>query len=579
MSGDWKRLQWSSVDEREGRENMFGKRMRHINRYREIATALIGQGFGYIVEEMGLIEKVPYYQRIRSESAGKNAKGIGERIRLVLQQLGPTYIKLGQIASTRPDLLPPGIIEQLEQLQDKVPEFSFDQVRDLIQQELGADLEDIFQQFDQMPLAAASIGQVHLASLQTGEKVAVKIQRPGIAVDIETDLEILYELASLAQRRFRWAERYQIVDMVDEFSKSLRKELDYTVEARNAEKIAKQFAHHAEIYIPRMYWDYTTRKILTAEFIEGVKISEIEKLRCQGYNLSLIAERFANGIFHQIFVEGFFHGDPHPGNVVVLPDEVVAFLDFGMVGRLSQEMRYNLSSLVIGLMRHNSDDLIKTVLRMGIIADHVNMLKLRDDIELLKEKYYGVPLSKISLGDAVSNFFSVAQEHKIRVPADMVLIGKSLLTVEGIVEKLDPKLSILDVAEPFGKKLLLERMNPIGIAESLWKNATNFTELFAGLPGNFKELSTVVNRGRLRLDVSIPEMEFFLRNQDRMSNRLSFSIILLAFSIIMGSIIVSMSLVGQASLLWRIPIVEIGFGIAMLMFIWLLYAIVRSGKL
>nr|WP_092068889.1 AarF/ABC1/UbiB kinase family protein [Dendrosporobacter quercicolus]NSL47266.1 AarF/ABC1/UbiB kinase family protein [Dendrosporobacter quercicolus DSM 1736]SDL82921.1 2-octaprenylphenol hydroxylase [Dendrosporobacter quercicolus] len=558
---------------------MFGKRMRHINRYREVATALISQGFGYIVEEMGLIEKVPYYQRIRSRDANKNTGGIGERIRLVLQQLGPTYIKLGQIASTRPDLLPPAIIEQLEKLQDEVPGFSFDQVQALIQQELGADLEDIFQQFDQQPLAAASIGQVHLAVLQTGEKVAVKIQRPGIATDIATDLEILYELASLAQRRFQWAERYQIVDMVDEFAKSLSKELDYTVEARNAEKIAKQFENHPEIYIPRIYWDYSTKKILASEFIEGMKISEVEKLTCQGYNLSLIAERFANGIFHQIFIEGFFHGDPHPGNVVVLPGEVIAFLDFGMVGRLSQEMKYNLSSLVIGLMRHNSDDLIKTVLRMGIIGDQVNMLKLRDDVELLKEQYYGVPLSKISLGDAVNNFFAVAQEHKIRIPADMVLIGKSLLTVEGIVEKLDPGLSILDVAEPFGKKLLMERLNPIGIAESLWRNAADFAELFGGIPGSFKELGTVVNKGRLRLDVSIPEMEFFLRNQDRMSNRLSFSIILLAFSIIMGSVIVSLSLVGQAWLIGKIPIVEIAFGIAVMMFAWLLFAIVRSGKL
>lgn len=558
---------------------MFGKRMRHINRYREVATALISQGFGYIVEEMGLIEKVPYYQRIRSRDAHKNTGGIGERIRLVLQQLGPTYIKLGQIASTRPDLLPPAIIEQLEKLQDEVPGFSFDQVRALIQQELGADLEDIFQQFDQQPLAAASIGQVHPAVLQTGEKVAVKIQRPGIATDIATDLEILYELASLAQRRFQWAERYQIVDMVDEFAKSLSKELDYTVEARNAETIAKQFKNHPEIYIPRIYWDYSTKKILASEFIEGVKISEVEKLTCQGCNLSLIAERFANGIFHQIFIEGFFHGDPHPGNVVVLPGEVIAFLDFGMVGRLSQEMKYNLSSLVIGLMRHNSDDLIKTVLRMGIIGDQVNMLKLRDDVEFLKEQYYGVPLSKISLGDAVKNFFAVAQEHKIRIPADMVLIGKSLLTVEGIVEKLDPGLSILDVAEPFGKKLLMERLNPIGIAESLWRNAADFAELFGSIPGSFKEMGTVVNKGRLRLDVSIPEMEFFLRNQDRMSNRLSFSIILLAFSIIMGSVIVSLSLVGQAWLIGKIPIVEIAFGIAVMMFAWLLYAIVRSGKL
>ncbi|AEG60974.1 ABC-1 domain-containing protein [Desulforamulus ruminis DSM 2154] len=557
----------------------MGRRIRHINRYREIAAAMISQGFHYIVEEMGLIEKVPYYQRLRPLARDKSSGGIGERIRLVLQQLGPTYIKLGQIASTRPDILPPAILSELEKLQDKVPPFSFAQVTSVIEQELGAELEEIFEQFDPDPLAAASIGQVHQAVLRTGEKVAVKIQRPGIAANIETDLEILYELARLAQRRFQWAEAYQIVDIVDEFAKSLGNELDYTIEARNAEKIYKQFQDNAQIYIPKVYWDYSSKKVLTAEYIAGIKISERDSLAQQGYHLSLLAERFAKGIFHQIFIEGFFHGDPHPGNVVVLPGEIIAFLDFGMVGRLSPDMKYHLSSIVIGLMRQNSDDLLKTLLRMGIVPDDVNMVKLRDDIEILREKYYGVPLSQISLGEAVNNIFAVTLTHKIKMPADFALVGKALLTMEGIAEKLDPKLSILDIAQPFGRKLLMERLRPMGMAKTLGKNAADFAELLLSIPKHFQDLSAVIKRGRLGLEVSVPEMELFLKNQDRMGNRLSFSIILLAFSIIMASIIISLPLAGQSSPLWKIPIVEIGFGMAMLMFLWLLYAIVRSGKL
>ncbi|HWR07391.1 ABC1 kinase family protein [Sporomusa sp.] len=558
---------------------MFAKRVRHINRYREIAAALLSQGFDYIVEEMGLSQKVPYYQRVRPVFTENNTGGVGERIRLVFQQLGPTYVKLGQIASTRPDLLPPEIIGELEKLQDKVPGFPFEEVRSVLQAELGGTLEEIFQHFEPEPLAAASIGQVHQAVLKTGETVAVKIQRPNIAADIETDLEILYELASLAERRFHWAETYQLVDMIDEFAKALRNELDYTSEARNAEKISKQFINNPMIYVPKVYWDYSTRKVLTAEYIEGIKISKSEKLEQQGYNLSLLAERFAKGIFHQIFMEGFFHGDPHPGNVVVLPGEIIAFLDFGMVGRLSAEMKYNLSSVVIGLMRQNSDDLTKAIFRIGVVPDTVNRLQLREDIDLLQEKYYGVPLSKVSLGEAISSIFAVSLKHKIKIPADLVLVGKALLTMEGVVEKLDPGLSILDIAEPFGQKLLLERLHPKNLTKALLQNINDFGELFISFPQYFHELRSIVRRGRLHLEIAIPEIEHILKTQDRISNRLSFSIILLAFSLIMSSIIVSLSIAGQYSLLWKLPIVEIGFAIAMVMFIWLLYAIIRSGKL
>lgn len=555
---------------------MFGKRMRHINRYRDIAAALISQGFDYVVEEIGLVQKAPALPKIALTD--KNTRSIGERIRLVLQQLGPTYIKLGQIASTRPDLLPAEVICELEKLQDKVSAFSFAQTRNIIEHELGTKVEEIFKEFESSPLAAASIGQVYRAVLKTGENVAVKIQRPGIISIIKTDLEILHELASLAERRFTWAENYQLADMVDEFSKSLHNELDYTIEAHNAEKIAKQFIDNPKIYIPKVYWDYSTKKVLTADYIEGLKISEVEKLAQQGYNLHRLAERLVKAIFQQIFVEGFFHGDPHPGNVVVLPGEIIGFLDFGMVGRLSPEMKYNLASLIIALTRQNSDGLVKAILRIGVVPDNVNMPQLRDDIELVKERYWGVPLSRISLADAVSDIFAIALKHNIKIPADLTLMGKTLLTVEGTVEKLDPGLSILDVAEPFGRKLLIGRLHPKVLVETVWKNAAEFGDILVGFPKHFKELSSFVKRGRLRLDVSIPEMDFFLKTQDRISNRLAFSITLMAFSIIMAGIIIGLSLAGQPALLFKIPAIEIGFGISTLMFLWLLYAILRSGR-
>ncbi|RAK19407.1 2-octaprenylphenol hydroxylase [Anoxybacillus vitaminiphilus] len=557
---------------------MAGKRMRHISRYRDIAIALVRNGFGMVVEEIGFAQFLSFPQRLFFETKGKEQKTTGERIRIVLQELGPTFVKLGQIASTRPDLLPEEIIRELEKLQDRVPPFSFQKVREIVEEELGGELGEIFRHFEESPLAAASIGQVHQAILRSGEKVAVKIQRPNIAAVIETDLEILQDLADLAERRSEWAAKYQIRDMVDEFSKSLRAELDYTIEARNTEKISNQFRNDPNIYVPKVFWEYSTKKVLTMEYVEGVKFSELEKLKQNGYDLKILAERLAKGIFHQIFIEGFFHGDPHPGNVLVLPGEVIAFIDFGMVGRLTPEMKYHFSSLVIALMRQSTDGVIKAILQMGLVPDDVNLVQLRDDIDELREKYYDVPLSQISLGEAVNDLFRVAFRHSIRIPAELTLLGKTLLTVEGVVEKLDPDFSILNIAEPFGRQLLKERLHPKNVTETVWKRVSDYGELLFDLPKHMKELTSLIKRGRLRLEIDIPELDLFLQKLDRISNRLSFSIVLLAFSIIMVGIIIGSSMGRQSTLLWKIPAIEIGFGVATLMFLWLLYSIFKSGR-
>lgn len=562
----------------EGDLLMFGKRIRHISRYREIASALIRHGFGIVVEEIGFGQVLSFPQRMLFENKGKDSKTTGERVRLVLQELGPTFVKLGQIASTRPDLLPEEIIRELEKLQDRVPPFSFQEVRGIVEAELGGGLEDLFRQFEETPLAAASIGQVHQAVLRSGEKVVVKIQRPNVTAVIETDLEILQDLALLAEHRLEWAARYQIRDMVDEFSKSLRAELDYTIEGRNAERISNQFRNDPNIHVPKVFWEYSTQKVLTMEYAEGVKLNEPDKLKQNGYNPKILAERLAKAIFQQIFIDGFFHGDPHPGNVLALPGEAIVFLDFGMTGRLTPGMKYHFSSLVIALMRQSTDGVIKAIFRMGLVPDDVNLAHLRDDVEQLREKYYGVPLSQISLGEAVNDLFRVAFRHSIRIPADLTLLGKTLLTVEGVVEKLDPDFNILDIAEPFGRQLLKERLHPKSLAETVWKRVSDYGELLADLPKHMKEATSLIKRGRLRLEIDIPGLDLFLKKLDRISNRLSFSIVLLAFSIIMVGIIIGSSLGRQSTLLWRIPAIEIGFVVATLMFLWLLYSIFKSGR-
>lgn len=505
-------------------------------------------------------------------------KTTGERIRLFLEELGPTFVKLGQIASTRPDLVPAGILAELAKLQDHVAPFSFEEVKRIVELELGAELEELFDQFEEEPSGAASIGQVHFAVLQNGEKVAVKIQRPNIEQMMKTDLEILQEIARLAEHRLEWAAQYQVSEIVEEFSKALLAELDYSVEGRNADKIAKQFKNDEHILVPKVYWDYSTKKILTMECIEGVKLNEINILKHDGYDTKLLAERVVHSIFHQILNEGFFHGDPHPGNVSALPGNKIVFIDFGMVGRLTPQMKANFASLVVAMMRQSTDGIIRVIMRMGIVPEDVDIGLLKADVESLNEKYYDVPLSKVSLGEAVNDLFSIAHYHKIQIPADLTLVGKTLLTMEGLVEKLDPEISIIKIAEPFGRELIKERYRPDHIAKRMITQWNEYWDIFIDSPKHMRELAGIIKKGKIPMEVSMPNIELFLTKLDRISNRLSFSIVLLSFSIIMVGLIIGSALGGQASLLWNLPAIEIGFIIALLMFLWLIFSIFRSGR-
>lgn len=558
---------------------MFRKHLRHISRYREIASILASQGFGYLIEETDIIEKIPYHEHLRIKFSSASSLDLGERICTALQELGPTYIKLGQMASTRQDLLPHAITIQLEKLQDDVRPFSFDEVQTLIKAELGDSLENIFSSFDRAPLATASIGQVHLAQLKSGERVAVKLQRPGIIEKIETDLEILFDIATAAQNRLQWAKDYQLVDIIDEFSNALLKELDYAVEGRNAEKMKLQLKKEGEIHIPEIYWEYSSKKILTMEFISGIKVNQIETLKEQGFDCAIIAKRFAENIFQQIFINGCFHGDPHPGNILVLPDNVIAFLDFGMTGHLSSEMKRSLSSLLIGFKRNDTNELLRAVLRIGIVPGEIDTTQLKNDIELFRDTYYGLPLSKISIHEAINQFFAIARKHSIRIPSDLILVCKSLLTVESIVKRLDTNLSLVNIIEPFSHQLLLERLHPSAIAESLWNITSDFSEVIEHAPQDIRSLRSLIRQGHLQVRLSLADASTLFKQLAQLSNRISVSIILLAFSILMGSIIISFSIMGKPSALWNLPVIEAGICIAFIMFLWVLYAIFRSGKL
>ncbi|MFM9281370.1 ABC1 kinase family protein [Paenibacillus jiagnxiensis] len=547
--------------------------MRHAGRYKEIAMAFARHGFGYILEEIGLSMPRGWLSR---ETNG--TRTTGERIRLVLEDLGPAFIKLGQLASTRADLLPDYIIRELVKLQDQVPPFSAETASGILEQELGMPLHSILSRFEDTPLAAASIGQVHLGRLHSGEDVAIKIQRPGVDRMIRRDLEILRNLTAMAAKRWEWVERYQLPQMVEELGKSLISELDYTHEARNNERIALQFAGSRDVYIPKIYWEHTASRILTMEFVEGITLSRREELVQKGFDLKDAAQKLVDAMLQQIFIEGFFHADPHPGNLLMMKDGKLAFLDFGMVGHLNEDMKSPLASLIIALMRHNTDSMMRAINRLGLIDPDVDAQKLRNDLNRLREEYADVPFSQISLGQALNDLFSTAQKHRIGLPSDIVMLGKALLTMEGVIENLDPELSIIKLAEPFGRKLVKERFSTRRIRGKLLGGAAELAETLVELPTQVRHLASVISKGKLKLEVTVPELEMLLRRLDQISNRLSFSIVLLAFSIIMVGLIIGSSLAHRSTLLWDVPAIEIGFVVALLMVAFLLYSIFRSGR-
>lgn len=541
--------------------------------------ALMRHGFGYMVEELGLYHLLSLPRRIVTQEVHA-ALTLGERIRRVLEDLGPTFVKLGQLASTRSDLLPEPIIAELVKLQDSVAPFSAETARSIVEQELDQPLNEIFEAFENTPIAAASIGQVHRAVLHGGQSVAVKIQRPGVTRTMSRDLEILHDLSALAEKRLDWAKQYGLTRMVEEFSRSLLAELDYAQEGRNAERIAAQHTEQAKpkVAIPTIYWDYSSARVLTMEYVSGITLNRREELLKRGMKLKAIAQQLVEMMLDQIFIHGFFHADPHPGNVMLLDNGKLALIDFGMVGRLNEEMKDSLSALVIALMRRNTDSMVRAILRLGVIPENTDRAVLRDDVERLRESYYDIPFNRISIGKALNDLFGIARKHRLVIPPDLAMLGKTMLTLEGVVANLDPSFSIVQMAEPFGRQLLQQRFSGSRIQRKLLGGVADLAESLVELPSQARQLSALLSSGKLKVEVGLPELKNLEHKFSRVGNRLSFSLVLLAFSIIMAGLIIGSSLRGEPSLLWDFRVVEIASVIALLMVVWLLLSIFKSGR-
>ncbi|WP_411954687.1 ABC1 kinase family protein [Alkalibacillus sp. S2W] len=558
---------------------MIGKRMKHMRRYREIAAALARNGFGYFVKEVGLDQVFSLPRRVYvNQRHSETPQQLGMRLRSFLEELGPTFIKVGQIASMRPDLLPKDVIRELSYLQDELEPFSFEDVQMMIEQDFGERVEDLFDEFNPEPIGVASIGQVHEATLPNGQRVAVKVRRPGVFEQIHTDLEILEELAKRAERRFNWAEQYQVTGVLEEFKSAIIDELNYETEGLNADLMRKQFDEWETIKIPNIYWDYSSKRVLTMEFVEGYKLNQVDEMKEANFDLDTIAENMIQALYHQIFKDGLFHADPHQGNFFITEDQKIALMDFGLVGRLSRDMKSRLASLVIAIVRQDANKIVKTIKKLGIAPDHLDESSLRRDIDQLMIKYYDVPLKDISIGESITDMYKIAQQHQIYIQPDLSLVGKTMFTMESVIETLAPDLDMFAIAEPYGRDLLRQKYNPKRTAEKIFDQLGEYGEAVEDLPEVLQEINAMAKKRKVPIEMNFSKADTFMRKLDQVSNRLSFSIVLLAFSLIMVGLMIGSALNEQHSMVWSIPAIEIGFVIALLMFLWMLYSIMRSGR-
>ena len=450
--------------------------------------------------------------------------------RLALEELGPTFIKFGQILSTRPDLLPPSYITELSKLQDNVPPTPWSLIREVLTRELGREPEQVFLTIDPQPLAAASLAQVHAAILPDGQEVVVKVQRPGISAVIETDLEILSSLAKRAQTA-RLGKVYDFVNMANDFAFTLRNELDYRREGRNADRFRENFVNESHLFIPHIYWEYSSQCVLVLERIHGIKIDNLPALDEAGYDRHRIALHSARVIIKEVLEDGFFHADAHPGNYNVLPGEVIGAMDFGMVGYLKDRDRLDLIRLYLVAVGLDADGIVDQLIRMGAAGAEVDRIGLARDIGRLLNKYYTLPLKDIRAREIVEEIMPIAFLHRLRLPSDLWLLGKTLAMMEGVGLRLDPDFDVFAVAQPFVWRLMWNMAIPnAGWARAALLGGANWGELFNRLPRAGNRMLERIERDE-PFAIQIDDTDQIINRLDRLFTRLSLSILLSALII------------------------------------------------
>jgi ubiquinone biosynthesis protein len=516
---------------------------RKFKRSRQIVTIFINHGLGTLIDRLGILKYLKIEKQTKEYTEREISKlSVGERLRLSFEELGPTFIKLGQIMSTRPDLLPRDIIHELEKLQDAVAPFHINEVREVIEFELGDKLENIFREFKEEPIAAASIGQVHRAKLLAGKEVVVKVQRPNIEKNIELDLGILKDLADFIDNRTRFGKLYSFSKMVEEFETTLSNELDFRLEGENAETFKVNFKDDANVIVPEISWIHTTNRVLTMEEIQGASLKNFEVLDQLGLDKTIIARNLANSILYQILRDGFFHGDPHPGNIMVLENNTIAFLDLGMIGQLNNHRKNQFLKMLMGITLKDSKLIVQAIVELDAMSERINMRNLEKDIDRLRDQVLSVPLSQIKIGEVFNEIFDLAFSYNIMIPGEFTMLAKSLITLEGLVEKLDPELNVLEIAEPIAGKLVFTLITPEKIGREILGGAMDYSNLVRKFPSIFLNFLDKMEHDDFTVQLKLKEADRYAQKLDKAFNRLSISLVLLSLSIVIAGTIVGLSL-------------------------------------
>ena len=558
----------------------FGRTYRHLNRYRQILGILIKYGFGDLIERLNVDQYIEIGLQLLSASkrpyspAHKYTRA--ERVRMTLEELGPTYIKLGQLLSTRSDLVPANYIKELSKLQDQVPPFAFDDVRNVFESEFHRPPDELFETFVPEPFASASIGQVHKARTREGDIVAVKVQRPGIKQLIEVDVEIMLHLATLMERNIEEMSFQRPVKIVEEFARSIEKEIDYNIEAASIERFARQFLSVPTIYVPKVFREITTERILTMEFVKGIKVSKLAMLASAGLDKRRVVDLGADLLLQQVFDHGFFHADPHPGNILVLPDHVICLLDFGMMGSIDRYTKQAFVDLIYGAVRRDEFRTTQVLLRLTSWELEPDVRMLERDVADMMGRYLYKPLKDIKVNRLLQDLLELTSRHHLRIPPDIFLMLKAFSTVEGIARLLNPEFDMVARAVPFIKREKIARFRPERISEEILAISADLLAFLQQFPKDALELVRMVKRQRLSVQFEHHGLEKMIETHDRISNKLSFAIITAA--LIIGSSIIVIAKIPP--LFHGISLIGIiVFIAAAVLGLWLIFAIMRKKRL
>lgn len=556
----------------------IGRTYRHLNRYHRILRVLFKYGFEDLIDRLHIDQYLETGLQMINRKPREQVQRLSrpERLRMAMEELGPTFVKLGQLLSTRPDFIAPEYLAELARLQDKVPSFSYAEVVDIFLEESGTSPEELFATFEREPLAAASIGQVHRATLADGSEVVVKVQRPGIEYTIAVDLEILAHIAGLMEEHLEEVQGHSPSAIVYEFARSLSKEIDFSIELTNIQRFATQFANNSTIHVPDVYPQLSGERILVLEYIKGMKTNDVEALEKQGHDLKIIAERGANLVMEQIFVHGFFHADPHPGNILVMAEDVICFIDFGQMGRLSLKDREEFTDLVLNLVAGNERKVTHGVLKLTIQHGEVDRAGLGRDLGELMDQYLYKPLKDLAAGKILQDLLDLVTRHGLSLRPNLYLMMKALSTVEGVGLQLDPDLELITLAGPFMRKIKSGRIRPRRLAEEMSGTSSEYLSLFRVLPEELRSILQQLRDGRMKLEFEHRGLRALGMALDRVSNRISFAIVLAAQ--IIGSSLIVLSDIPPKW--YGIPVIGlVGFLVAGLMGFWLLLSIIRHGRM